>query len=196
MKSGLNAMIRMLTSYEDSGKRVMSNGTVLYGKAPHVGEEAWLHGVFSSCPHSGLDEIEQKTGKSLPAILRKFLLAANGLEIFSGTLSLYGWRENCSRTVEDVLSQPYSIITPQVEERPRWLPEDCWILGSYDWDGTVVCLDGRNSVTARCVDSGDAVCEWKTLNAFLQGEAKRLPELFDDFGVPLDDDASTLPGDS
>ena len=192
MKSGLKAMTTMFSKFESLGTKAMPNGTVLYGKAPHVGEQAWLHGLYPPCPEAGLATIEEEVDASLPASLRKLLLLANGLEIFSGVLSLYGWREDFKRTVEAVLSQPYSIVTPNTLERPEWLPRESWIVGSYE-DLTAVCL-GKGGVVAVCTpDSGDVICEWKTLNAFLQGEAKRLPGLFDETGRELDESASPLP---
>lgn len=193
MKSGLKAMTTMFSRFESLGTKTMPNGAVLYGKAPHVGEQAWLHGLYSPCPEAGLATIEEEVDARLPASLRKLLLLANGLEIFSGVLSLYGWREDFKRTIEAVLSQPYSIVTPNTRERPEWLPRKSWIIGSYE-DGTAVCLGNGGVVTACTADSGDVICEWKTLNAFLQGEAKRLPELFDEVGRELSDSESPLPG--
>ena len=188
-------MITMFSRFESLGTKTIPNGTVLYGKAPHVGEQAWLHGLYPPCPEAGLATIEEEVDAPLPASLRKLLLLANGLEIFSGVLSLYGWRGEFKRTVEAVLSQPYSIVTPNTRERPDWLPRENWIVGSYEWDGTAVCLGKGGDIAACTPDAGDVICEWKSLNTFLQDEAKRLPRLFDETGRELDEAASPLPND-
>lgn len=194
MNAGLNAMVSMFSQFEKLGTKKTSNGTVLYGKAPHVGSEAYLHAVFPSCPESGLERIEANVGMPLPPALRSFVKLSNGLDVFVGTLSIFGWRENFKRTVEAVQSQPFSIITPNTIERPQWIEPTHWIFGRYNWDGTAVCLGRGAAVTARAPGTGEIRRTWKSLDDFLKTEAQRLRGLFDDQGREIDEESSTLPG--
>ncbi|MBB3205570.1 hypothetical protein FHS27_001370 [Rhodopirellula rubra] len=187
-------MVSVFSEYEALGCKTMKNGARLFGKVPHFGQRAYLHATYPPCPEEGIRKIESAVGMKLPTPLRQFLSLSNGLEVFFGTLSIFGWRENFKRTEEAVQSQPYSIITPNTVERPAWLGEKYWIVGSYNWDGSPVCVEEGSRIRVRDPDSGEILSEWKTLNDFLKSEAVRLRKFFDDDGKEIDEDANTLPG--
>jgi hypothetical protein len=193
MKAGLNKMVSVFSEYEHLGCKTMKNGAKLFGKVPHFGERAYLHATYPPCPEKGIREIETAVGMKLPAAFKQFLSLSNGLEVFFGTLSIFGWRKDFKRTEEAVQSQPYSIITPNTVERPTWLGEKHWIVGSYNWDGSPVSFEEGSRIRVREPETGELVCEWKTFNDFLKTEAVRIREFFDTDGKEIDEDANTLP---
>lgn len=193
MKTGFNKMVSVFSEYEPLGCKKMKNGAVLYGKVPHFGECAFLHATYPPCPKEGVQTIESMVQAKLPTVFKQFLGLSNGLEVFFGTLSIYGWRYDFKRTEEAVQSQPYSIITPNTEERPSWLGNKHWIVGSYNWDGSPVCIEEDNRIRVREPETGELLCEWHTFNDFLKSEAVRLRGFFDADGKEIDEDANTVP---
>jgi hypothetical protein len=182
-----------LFEYSHLGEQLMPNGTLLIGKAPHIAPLAWLHSIYPPLLGNDLNEMEKRLGHAIPGPYRRFLIATNGINIFSTTLSLYGLRYNYKRNIEDVW-QPFDIVTPNTIEKPGNAGDNIFIIGSYDWDGSYLYIDSKSGKIHLC-DREDARSNysWDSFYAMLESEINRLITRFDKEGKVLNEDESTLP---
>lgn len=163
------------------------------GHVPHVAPEAWFHLLFPPLDEGEIAELERNLGMPLDRVFRNFLSQHNGISLFSDAVAVYGVRKQLGRR-GDAVWQPYDILTPNREERPRDGRREHLIVGSYEFDGSLVVIDTRDSRTFRSDrDSVTPLNTWKDFYAFLGAEAERLSHLFDGSGKKIRDRLPTTP---
>ena len=142
----INNTLSILKSYNYLGEKMLSDKTHLIGKAPHIAESAWLHSIYPALTDIQINELEKKLKTSIPNDYIDFLKITNGLNVFNTTFSLFGLRKNYKRSSDGVW-QPFDILTPNNEEKPRNANENVFIVGTYDWDGSYVYIDKKTNKT-------------------------------------------------
>ena len=173
--------------------RTQAEGAQLIGPAPHLGELAWLHELYTPLTPAALSQQAQQLGLPMPAHLLPFYAACNGFKYFGDTLSLDGFRRTTGRGLAAV-HQPYALLTPNVDERLADADEDLFFIGGYDWDGSLLYTRPGDACICLCSpDSSQALHSWPDMASFIASEAERIASLFDAQGVQIDPDASTLP---
>ena len=176
------------------GVRRLDNGAELVGHVPHVAPEAWFHLLFPPLEEGEITELERNLGMSLDRVFHDFLSQHNGISLFSDSLAVYGVRKMLGRRGDALWGQPYDILTPNREERPRNARREHLIVGSYEDDGSLVVIDTRDSSTFRSDrDSITRFNAWKDFYAFLGAEAARLSHLFDRSGKKIREGLPTTP---
>jgi hypothetical protein len=186
-------VLKVILTWEHLGSRRLENGAHLIGHVPHVGTDAYLHVLFAPLDDAQIDGVESNIGRKLPASLRDIFRQTNGLHLFSGALSFDGHRQSFVRT-GDAAWQPFSIITPNVHERPRDAPEDMVFFGFYDHDGSQLGMSTRSAAVLRFAPgTAKPLNEWASFEEMLQIEVKRLAALFDEQGRQIDESAPTTP---
>jgi hypothetical protein len=184
----------LLKGYNYLGKKELSDGAVLIGKAPHIAPQAWLHRIYAPLTIDQIDELQKDCKRVIPLDYKKFLFATNGLGVFNTTLSLYGKRTNYIRNVENAEGQPFNIITPNTVERIKNLGDNKLIIGSYSYDGSKLYIDNvTNKVHLSDRYDATSLYEWSNFDEMLDSEIKRLITLFDNDGKKVDKNRSTLP---
>lgn len=184
----------ILMSYDNLGEKKLKDGTVLIGKAPHIAPMAWLHSIYPPLSESDINILEDQIKKIIPEPYKEFLKVSNGLNVFNTTLSLYGLRKNYNRDVEINVWQPFDIIVPNTIEKPIDSADKAFIIGSYDWDGSYLFINTANEKIYLCSrEDITPLFEWANFGEMLNGEIKRLSNLFDRDGKELNIDSSTLP---
>lgn len=187
-------IMNQLKKWEKGGLKTLSNGTVLVCNVPHVASQAWLHEIYAPLKDEDIEELETEMGKKLPVDYIEFLRCANGINIFSDSLSLWGKRSSYSRKGDDAI-QPYDIVALS-EELVDEIPEDWLTIGSYSWDGSVIIYDTNKDKrrVCRCTsDDYEILQEWPNLWNWLKNEVVRLSKLFDENGVEYDENTPTTP---
>src|SRR5258706_14700655 len=94
----LQDVLQILRDSRVPGRRTLPNGTELIGRVPHVAPQAWFHTIYGPLSEEGIAEIERILEKPLPTILKRFFTLANGLNVYSDELAIYGLRSDYSRT--------------------------------------------------------------------------------------------------
>jgi hypothetical protein len=189
----INLVCNVLESYNYLGKEQLKDGTLLIGKAPHIAPLAWLHCIYSPLKNTDISDLEMELNQEIPNIYKEFLLISNGLSVFNTTLSLFGKRGNYKRSVDNVW-QPFDIILPNTIEKPRNANNDIFIIGCYDWDGSYLYIDKKDSSIHLCeVDNVRSLFEWGNFEDMLYSEINRLTKLFDNNGKEIDEEKITLP---
>lgn len=192
----MQAFQKILTILERAkclGERILPNGTRLIGHVPHVAPEAWLHTIFPPLDISGIQKLEAEIKISIPADYKKFLMATNGLKIFSDRLSLDGLRMSYVRTGDEA-RQPYSLVTPNTFERPKDALSSYLYIGGYSQDGSHLYIDGETLKVFRAARRTSApLNEWKNFGEMLVTETIRIALLFDEKGKLINPKEPTTP---
>ena len=184
-----------LKEYKYLGEKHLADGTHLIGKAPHIAPLAWLHSIYPGLTEQNILELEKQLKHPIPDDYKSFLRISNGLSVFNTTLSLFGLRRNYDRSVDQVW-QPFDILTSNIRERPENAKSNVFIIGSYDWDGSLLFIDSKTNKVNLCDrDDVTSLYEWPDFETMLRSEISRLITLFDKNGKELDADSSTLPTD-
>lgn len=175
------------------GSATSENGAHMYGHVPHVAPQAWYHIIFPALDPEALEEIDKKLGRRVPDPYRDLLRRTNGLDLFSGALSLDGLRKDYSRKVSVV--EPYDLEDPNLYERPRAADPSWFIFAFYKADASTVYMDpvdGRIYRANRDMTQ-PRLNDWPSLDAFLRDEVRRVERHFDDRGRRLDPSRPTTP---
>lgn len=192
-QSEFDHVMNVVRKAECLGTRELTTGVRLVGHVPHVAPEAYLHLVFPPLDSAQIEKIEEALGRSLPQSLAVLLTKANGLDLFSSSLSINGLRHNYSRTGDEAW-QPFDIITPNVHERPPEMDSSFVIFGSYDSDGSLLTISEDSLEIFRCDRlTSKLLNRWVSLGTMLVNEVDRLDGLFDKNGRQLDVDKPTTP---
>lgn len=187
-------ILEPLKKWENVEKIVLTNETELLCHVPLVAPEAWLHILYAGLSSDQITEFEQRFPIPFPTKYKEFLLVANGINIFSDSLSIWGSRESYQRAGEGAI-QPYDLLSLN-NERPKDCPNTWIFFGSYSWDGTRVMFDlgegTENNKVYRCARiSIQVLQEWSSFDEWLDGEVERLGQIFDEKGVKYDKKACT-----
>jgi hypothetical protein len=189
----LDTVLETMNQYTHLGTRILGNGTTLIGHVPHLAPEAWLHTIFTPLNSEELNQVASAVGGKIPSVFASFLLRCNGLRLFSCSVTIDGLRTSFART-GDAVWQPFSIRTPNVDERPRWAKPTFFFVGGYQWDGSLLYLDNSNQQVFRCrTKSSKVLTEWPSFEVMLETETQRLAQLFDQEGRQIRPEQPTTP---
>lgn len=193
MYSDFEMIINQLKKWEGVSKKILSNGTILICKVPYLAPEAWLHKIYRALDDIEIKELELMIDKKLPSDYIEFLKQANGINIFSDCLSVWGMRNSYSRKGEDAI-QPYNLISLNKELIDE-IPVDWLAFGSYSWDGSIMIFDlskVSNKVFRCSSDDYEILGEWSSIWHWIKSEVERLSCLFDKNGVKYEKSAPTV----
>src|SRR5688572_22835407 len=184
-------VLKIINRAKNFGFKEQGDGTKLFGHTPHVAPLAWFHKMFPPITEIEILKLEKNLKQDIPKPYKNFLTNENnGLSLFSGSLSLDGYRKHYNRKSFDFL--PFDLITPNVHERPNDATENQFFIGGYNWDGSLVYVDKKTYGIHRCSrERIEPLNTWKSLDDFLSKEVKRLSMLFDENGVEKDSDTPT-----
>lgn len=180
---------RKIMSYLDEwahlGRKSVSNGAVLIGQTPHVGPEAWLHTIYSPLTKEKIEFVQRELVRPFDTSFTEFLECSNGTNLFSDSLSIFGYRESYDRTGNAVW-QPYDIIALNEDfERPKGMPKDVIVIGSYNWDGSKICLHPGGVIVRSPRRSFGQLNKWDNFWELIELEIARLSGLFDKQGKEI-----------
>ena len=138
--------------------------------------------------------MEQEKSIKIPITYKNFLMnLSNGLDIFNGTLTFYGYRKHYKRD-ESLLFQPFALEITNVYERPEFSKDNYFYIGSYDWDGSKLYIDTDTNHVHLCKrENSTSLYEWNSFEEMLSSEIDRIFSLFTDDGRQIDENQSTLP---
>ncbi len=195
MNEKFNKIQSRLMEYEKYGKRILLNQTLLICHVPHVAPEAWLNTIYHPLEEDKIELIEKKLDITLPDDLRDFYTFANGINIYSGSMNVYGYHTPLYYREGDDAIQPYDVIEINKDER-KWMPEKYFIFGSYRWDGSkmIYNLGSKNAKVYRYHHKeGQLLNEWESLWEWLSSETERLSAIYDEKGVKFEPKIPTIP---
>lgn len=169
----LAEVVGKIRQAETLGLEVTPEGARRYGHFLALGSEAWAHATFAALRECEVDELESELGRPIPSAYREFLMLCNGLNLFFGSLCLYG-RRTWDHTAHGAI-QPYDILHQRVRR-----PKGILCCGSYSFeDGIDLLLNASDpTVVAHERKSGSCLRRWSSFAEFLPLEFDRLARQF------------------
>ncbi|MBV8326530.1 SMI1/KNR4 family protein [Chryseobacterium sp.] len=185
----------LIYKFSNLGLDSSSDGAMMIGRAPFKGPEAWLNIIYPRVSEEELALLEKELYTIIPESYKIFLINySNGGNFLSSTLSLDGLRRRLTRDPKANSRQPFSIITPNVYERPENAKDSYFFIGGYQWDGSLLYIDKDTNMVHCCgLDDATSKVHWNSFEDMLLSELKRLYLLFDEEGREINEDVSTLP---
>ena len=185
---------REIFKYKNLGEEISQNGALLIGRAPHVAEFAWLHRINPVLTDEDIKKIEAELDTKVPDDYKFFLQHySNGLGIFVSKFYLYGLRKELGRSIE-ASRQPYSLVIPNIDERPENAKPSYFFIGGYSWDGSKLYIESDTNFVHYCARwDATSLHQWKSFEEMLLSEIKRLVNLFDANGIIINNNLHTTP---
>jgi hypothetical protein len=184
----ITPMYEQMLRFSFLGKEKKPDGTMFYGRAPHVAPVAFLHKLYPPLTDEQIIELGNVAGNKIPRHLADLYRECNGLHYFSDSLSIDGLRIEGAH-------QPYDIDIPNVYERPKDAEDNIIFFGGYSWNGSLFYTKVNDEKIYWCDrKSTKPLKHWNSIEDFIYQEANRIAALFDSKGIPVDLNKSTLPG--
>lgn len=190
----IETILPILDKNKELDTEILTNGTLLIGRVPHVAPLARLHIIPSGIKDDVIALLEDNLNHKIPKVYKDFLKQANGIHIFSDSISLDGLRENYIRDVAGAWL-PFNIIEPNTYERPRDANDSFLYIGGYGYDGSQLIIDDKTGKILRCTRfvSSEVLNVWPDFWTMLTSEVERLDGLFDAEGKKKYPDRPTTP---
>lgn len=178
-------VVRTMSKWSSKGEKLLSNGVRLICPTPLVAPEAWLHVLYPPLASKKIEVMEKKLGVSLPNDFKEFLRRANGVDMFSYHISIWGVRKNYARTGDEAW-QPFDLVDLNIDtDCPDNSPENV-IYFANAYGGDSLCFFEFNEEGYRV---GKAVendfhpgSYWSDFGSWLLDEIKSLEPLFNSKG--------------
>jgi hypothetical protein len=114
----------------------LPSGAEVFGHVPELAPDAWLHSLYPGLDDEELDALADALDRTVPAVYADWLRLTNGLELFVTALALYGVSRDRRRDPQN--RQPFDLSIRNVHVRPGDAGDECFFIGSYDWDGSLL----------------------------------------------------------
>lgn len=155
----------LLMRFSHLGVTHSKNGALLIGKAPHIGEYAWLNVMYPCVTETEVCDLEKRLGVAIPKVYKDFLMnVSNGFDIMNCTLALHGCRTSYDRSDLD-----------------SWYPFN---LEDVQKDDKIYYCDRYDATPLK---------SWDSLSAMLTSEIERIFGLFNADGRIFSRMAPTIP---
>ena len=172
---------------------ITDNGSTLLVNIPQIAPMAYLHSFYSGLNESEIEQLQALIAYPLPKELKSFYMLFNGLRLFGGALSFYGFRPNKVRTIMATLEQPIDIELVNITTFDYHITNSVYI-AYYQDDGSIVGYSLENGKIFRQSKSDKVILNsWNSLEEFIQLEYNRLSTLIDDEGCEKAGVTSTTP---
>src|SRR5262245_4614583 len=123
---------RTMSKWAAEGEYLLSNWVRLILHTPNVAPKAWLHVLYPPLAPKKIEGMEKKLGVALPNDFKDFPRRANGVQMFSYHISIWGVRKNYARTGDEAW-QPYDLVDHNLDtELPDNSPEDVVYFANAD----------------------------------------------------------------
>lgn len=148
-----------------------------YGHIPLIAPEAYNIYTFAPLTEERLALLERVLNREVPKQYKIFLtLFSNGMHIFHRCLNLYGLQGSINRDLG--IQGPFDLSTPNVYERPSNADSNCFFLGSYSYDGSLLYIKDDVSTVYYCARrDATPLKEWNSFSEMLIEEIQRLKSL-------------------
>ena len=189
-----NIQSQFLVPFGKLGMRKHEDGTVEYGHAPEIAQQAYMVQLFSPLTDVELQKLEEQLKIQIPMQYYCFLSKeSNGLILFMGYCSLYGYIRCIDRSSNSI-PQPFPIDVPNVYEKPKNSKDSYFFIGGYRYDGSKLYIDKLTGKVHYCKrrDATSLYC-WDSFEDMLISEIPRILSLFDEKGKLKCPASNTLP---
>ena len=148
-----------------------------YGHIPQLAPEAYNIYTFAPLTEERLALLERALNREVPKQYKIFLtLFSNGMHIFHRCLSLDGLQGSINRDLG--IQGPFDLSDTNVYERPKNADSNCFFLGGYSYDGSLLYIKDDVSTVYYCARrDATPLKEWNSFSEMLIEEIQRLKSL-------------------
>ena len=148
-----------------------------YGHIPQIAPEAYNIYTFAPLTEERLALLERALNREVPKQYKIFLtLFSNGMHIFHRCLSLDGLQGSINRDLG--IQGPFDLSDTNVYERPKNADSNCFFLGGYSYDGSLLYIKDDVSTVYYCARrDATPLKEWNSFSEMLIEEIQRLKSL-------------------
>ena len=149
----------------------------VYGHTPQLAPEAYNIYTFAPLTEERLALLERALNREVPKQYKIFLtLFSNGMHIFHRCLSLDGLQGSINRDLG--IQGPFDLSDTNVYERPKNADSNCFFLGGYSYDGSLLYIKDDVSTVYYCARrDATPLKEWNSFSEMLIEEIQRLKSL-------------------
>ena len=164
-----------------------------YGHIPQIAPKAYNIYTFAPLTEERLALLERVLNREVPKQYKIFLtLFSNGMHIFHRCLSLDGLQGSINRDLG--IQGPFDLSDTNVYERPKNADSNCFFLGGYSYDGSLLYIKDDVSTVYYCARrDATPLKEWNSFSEMLIEEIQRLKSLHDADGMLQVPREETLP---
>ena len=164
-----------------------------YGHIPQIAPEAYNIYTFAPLTEERLALLERALNREVPKQYKIFLtLFSNGMHIFHRCLSLDGLQGSINRDLG--IQGPFDLSDTNVYERPKNADSNCFFLGGYSYDGSLLYIKDDVSTVYYCARrDATPLKEWNSFSEMLIEEIQRLKSLHNADGMLQVPSEETLP---
>ena len=164
-----------------------------YGHKPQIAPEAYNIYTFAPLTEERLALLERALNREVPKQYKIFLtLFSNGMHIFHRCLSLDGLQGSINRDLG--IQGPFDLSDTNVYERPKNADSNCFFLGGYSYDGSLLYIKDDVSTVYYCARrDATPLKEWNSFSEMLIEEIQRLKSLHNADGMLQVPSEETLP---
>ena len=164
-----------------------------YGHTPLIAPEAYNIYTFAPLTEERLALLERVLNREVPKQYKIFLtLFSNGMHIFHRCLSLDGLQGSINRDLG--IQGPFDLSDTNVYERPKNADSNCFFLGGYSYDGSLLYIKDDVSTVYYCARrDATPLKEWNSFSEMLIEEIQRLKSLHGTDGMLQVPREETLP---
>ena len=172
-------LLKKCLPYKALGKKILNDGTELFGNDKNIAPQAWLHQIYPPLNKDEINSIEIMIGLVLPNSLADFYYEMNGFSIFIRRLSIDGLRKDFSISVE-ASWQPFSIETVNKKERPLNAKKEDVFIGFYSENGNLLYINSKDERVFSCtVDDAIPLKTWNNFKDFFVDEVTNFFSKYD-----------------
>ncbi|MGB5690398.1 MAG: hypothetical protein WBM45_14100 [Woeseiaceae bacterium] len=178
-KGDLGSLAAILDSWSDSADQVNEYGTKLIGHEPTIAPKAYRHVIYSGLSPEHMAEFQSRSGQPVPEQYLDFLVVANGMLLFNGSIRVLGYVPLERSGENRIHNYPPSVTASNTYGPLTKAAESNFIVGFYKEDGSYVYADSSGRV-ARFDYEGDGrvIARWESVFSWLVSEIERLSRNF------------------
>lgn len=184
-----NDVLFVVERWASRGERILANGARLICPTPQVAPKAYLHVLYAPLSSESIRELDAEFEMRFPKSFQELLRRSNGLDLFSGFLSIWGVRKSWARTGDEGW-QPYDIV---YHNRGLGAPQPN---GSQPVVNFGSSADGENWCFFEQLENGYRVGEtprhefapiryWPNFETWIREQLAELEVLFDEEGKQI-----------
>jgi len=168
-------ILSILESWAYLGESVNSSGSRLIGHLPLIAPRAYINIIFPPLSQRNILTLEQTLMSPLPKQYKEFLAFANGLNVYSDALRVFGFVPLKKESGSDVFTYPANLVIHNDKSSIKGLQSNEMIVAWYKADGSYVKInENGRAVRFDALSSGRIICEWQDFDVWLTSEIARL----------------------
>ena len=155
------------------GETITDLGTRLIGHRPDIAPEAYINIICPVLENSEILELASKFQMPVSEQYIEFLSHANGLNVFSGTLRVFGYIPPSKKTIFGLHDKPPTLMFTKEKKHSKEREKSEIVVAWYN-DGSYVKLNYEGKAIRFNISEDIRLDEWEDFDTWLSSEIEIL----------------------